>query len=204
MIDAALTESLFNLSESLLPEYSVFGVVREPAGAALPGIAPSNAYPCHDGSYILIAGNGDAIFQRLMDCIGRPDLACDPALAHNDGRVARAAEIDAAIADWTRAHPDVNAMLAKLREASVPSGLIHSIRDIAADPHYRARNAIATVRAASGIEVEMPAVFPQLSANPGAIRQRAPTLGEHTDAVLLQAGLTPAQIAALRAQGVLG
>jgi len=204
MIDAALYESLFNLTESLLPEYSVFGVVREPAGAALPGIAPSNAYPCHDGSYILIAGNGDAIFQRLMHCIGRADLACDPALAHNDGRVVRVAEIDAAISHWTRTQPDVTAMLAKLREASVPSGLIHSIRDIAADPHYRARNAIATVRAASGIEVEMPAVFPQLSTNPGAIRQRAPTLGEHTDAVLLEAGLTAAHIAALRAQGVLG
>jgi len=204
MIDAALYESLFNLTESLLPEYSVFGVVREPAGAVLPGIAPSNAYPCHDGSYILIAGNGDAIFQRLMRAIGRPDLAADPALAHNDGRVARVADIDAAIADWTRAQPDVTAMLTKLREASVPCGLIHSIRDIAADPHYRARNAIATVRAASGIEVEMPAIFPQLSANPGAIRQRAPTLGEHTDAVLLAAGLTAEQIATLRERGVLG
>jgi len=203
MIDAALYESLFNLTESLLPEYSVFGVIRAPAGAALPGIAPSNAYPCHDGSYILIAGNGDAIFQRLMQAIDRPDLAADPQLAHNDGRVARVAEIDAAISDWTRAQPDVAKLLATLRAANVPCSQIYSIRDIATDPHYRARGAIARVHAASGIEVDMPAIFPQLSDNPGAITRRAPTLGEHTDAVLNEAGLTTEQIATLRARGVL-
>jgi Predicted acyl-CoA transferases/carnitine dehydratase len=202
VIDASLYESIFNLTESLLPEYSVFGAVREPAGAALPGIAPSNAYPCHDGSYVLIAGNGDAIFQRLMHCIGRPDLAEDPSLAHNDGRVARVEEIDAAIAQWTRAQPDIEDMLARLREARVPSGRIYSVREIAQDPHYRARGAIAKVRAASGIEVEMPAVFPLLSANPGAIRDRAPLLGEHTDAVLQAAGLTPERLGELRAKGV--
>src|SRR5690606_3127002 len=120
MIDAALYESLFNLTESLLPEYSAFGAVREPAGAALPGIAPSNAYRCHDGSYILIAGNGDTIFQRLMHCIGRPGLANDPSLAHNDGRVARVDELDAAIEAWTLAQTDIDAMLAQLKDAGVP------------------------------------------------------------------------------------
>lgn len=203
MIDAALYESLFNLTESLLPEYSVFGAVREPAGAALPGIAPSNAYRCHDGSYVLIAGNGDAIFQRLMQCIGRQDLADDPELAHNDGRVARVAEIDAAIEAWTLAQTDIDAMLEKLKAASVPSGRIYSIRDIAADTHYRQRGAITQVQAASGIEVEMPAVFPILSANPGAINHRAPTLGEHTDAVLSAAGFDAATLADLRARGIL-
>jgi len=203
MIDASLYESVFNLTESLLPEYSVFGAVREPAGATLPGIAPSNAYPCRGGGYVLIAGNGDAIFQRLMQCIGRPDLAADPELAHNDGRVARVDEIDAAIAAWTSAQPDIDAMLDRLREARVPSGRIYSVREIAADPHYRERGAIASVRAASGVEVEMPAVFPLLSGNPGAIRRRAPLLGEHTDAVLGEAGLPPERLAELRARGVL-
>lgn len=203
MIDAALYESLFNLTESLLPEYSAFGAVREPAGAALPGIAPSNAYRCHDGSYILIAGNGDTIFQRLMHCIGRPDLANDPSLAHNDGRVARVDELDAAIEAWTLAQTDIDAMLAQLKDAGVPSGRIYSIRDIAGDPHYRARGSITQVQAASGIAVEMPAIFPKLSENPGAIAHRAPTLGEHTDAVLQEAGFDPASIADLRRRGIL-
>src|SRR5690606_23233397 len=114
MIDAALYESVFNLTESLLPEYSVFGAIREPAGASLPGIAPSSAYPCAGGEYVIIAGNGDGIFVRLMTRIGRSDLAQDPALAHNDGRVARVEEIDAAIEQWTRSHPDIDAMLEQL------------------------------------------------------------------------------------------
>src|SRR5690606_41102579 len=115
-------ESLFNMTESLLPEYSAFGAVREPAGAALPGIAPSNAYRCHDGSYILIAGNCDTIYQRLMHCIGRPDLANDPSLAHHDGRVARVEEIDAAIEAWTRAQTDIDAMLEALKQAGSRPG----------------------------------------------------------------------------------
>jgi len=201
VIDAALYESLFNLTESLLPEYTAFGAVREPAGASLPGIAPSNAYPCQDG-YVLIAGNGDAIYQRLMSCIGRDDLGRDPALAHNDGRAARVAEIDAAIGAWT-AQRSIDAVLDAMREAGVPSGRIYSVADIARDPHYRARNAIAEIQGASGVRVEMPAVFPLLSDNPGAIRERAPTLGEHTDAVLAEAGLTEAQRAQLRARGVI-
>lgn len=203
MIDAALYESLFNLTESLLPEFSAFGAVREPAGAALPGIAPSNAYRCHDGSYILIAGNGDAIFQRLMQCIGREDLGNDPGLAHNDGRARRVAELDAAIEAWTLAQTDVTAMLAALKAAGVPSGRIYSIDEIAEDPHYRERGAITQLRAASGIDVEMPAVFPLLSANPGGIGGRAPTLGEHTDDILARAGFDATTLADLRARGVL-
>ena len=203
MIDAALYESLFNLTESLLPEYSVFGAVREPAGAALPGIAPSNAYRCHDGSHVLIAGNGDGIFQRLMHCIGREDLAADPALAHNDGRVAHVEKLDAAIEAWTTTQPDIGVMLEKLKAADVPSGRIYSIREIASDPHYRARKAITTLRSASGVDVEMPAIFPILSDNPGQVRDRSPTLGEHTDSVLAEAGFDAATLADLRARGVL-
>ncbi|MBO1114119.1 CaiB/BaiF CoA transferase family protein [Bordetella petrii] len=201
VIDAALYESLFNLTESLLPEYTAFGAVREPAGASLPGIAPSNAYRCRDG-YVLIAGNGDTIYQRLMARIGRDDLGQDPALAHNDGRAARVEEIDGAISAWT-AERSIDDVLDAMREAGVPSGRIYNVADIARDPHYRARNAIAQIEGANGVRVEMPAVFPMLSANPGAIHDRAPTLGEHTDAVLAAAGLTDEQRAQLRARGVI-
>ncbi|CAM4422664.1 CaiB/BaiF CoA-transferase family protein [Bordetella tumbae] len=201
VIDAALYESLFNLTESLLPEYTAFGAVREPSGASLPGIAPSNAYRCKDG-YVLIAGNGDGIYTRLMSRIGRDDLGKDPGLAHNDGRAARVHEIDSAISAWT-AERDIDEVLQAMREADVPSGRIYSVADIARDPHYRARNAIAEIEGASGIRVEMPAVFPILSDNPGAIHDRAPTLGEHTDTVLAGAGMTEEQRAELRARGVI-
>ncbi|WP_354685591.1 CaiB/BaiF CoA-transferase family protein [Cupriavidus necator] len=202
VIDVALYESLFNLSESLLPEYSAFGAVRQPAGGALPGIAPSNAYPCASGEYVLVAANGDAIFKRMMQAIGRPDLADDPSLAQNDGRVKRVDEIDAAIADWTRTQT-VDAALALLREAQVPSGRIYTVKDIAEDPHYRARGVIESVTSAGGLTVEVPGVVPKLSASPGEIHDRAPTLGEHTDAVLKQAGFDDAAIADLRARKVI-
>ena len=201
MIDVALYESVFNLSESLLPEYSAFGAIRKPAGGALPGIAPSNAYRCADGEYVLIAGNGDSIFKRLMALIGRQDLADDPALARNDGRAARAEEIDAAIEAWTGTL-GIDAALAKLTAASVPSGRIYSAKDIAEDPHYRARGVIEKVRSADGLEVDVPGIIPKLSGNPGAIHARGPTLGEHTDAILGQAGLTAEDITALKAKGI--
>ncbi len=202
VIDTALYESIFNLTESLLPEYSVFGAVREPAGASLPGIAPSNAYLCKDGQYALIAGNGDAIFQRLMRAIGRADLADDPELAHNDGRVRQVERIDGAIGAWT-ATLDVDAVLEVTRGADVPSGRNYTARDIADDPHFQARQAIVQVRSARGAQVSMPGVMPVLSGKPGAVRHRAPTLGEHTDGLLREAGLSDAQIQSLREQGVI-
>lgn len=202
VIDVALYESLFNLSESLLPEYSAFGAVRQPAGGALPGIAPSNAYTCASGEYVLVAANGDAIFKRLMHAIGRADLAEDPALAQNDGRVKRVEEIDAAIAAWTCTQ-GVEPVLAVLREAEVPSGRIYTVKDIAEDPHYRARGVIESVTSAGGLTVEVPGIVPKLSGSPGGIHDRAPTLGEHTDAVLAQAGFDAAAIADLRARKVI-
>lgn len=202
VIDAALFESIFNLTESLLPEYSVFGTVREPAGAALPGIAPSNAYLTVDGSYVLIAGNGDGIFGRLMTLIGRPDLADDPTLAYNDGRARRAAELDAAIGAWTGTR-DIDTILDAMRSVAVPSGRIYTVADMADDPHFAARKSITTLTSALGANVAMPAVFPLMSANPGAVPTRAPTLGEHTDRVLAEAGLTDAQVEHLRAAGVI-
>ncbi len=200
VIDVALYESVFNVMESLLPEYSAFGVVREPAGSALPGIAPSNAYACRDGQ-VLIAGNGDSIFRRLMTAIGRGDLGGDPELAANPGRVARVVEIDAAIADFTRQR-SVAEVLAMLDAADVPGGRIYTVKDIAEDAHYRAREMIVSVTTVDGLTVETPGVVPKLSVTPGAVVRRAPTLGEDTDAVLAEIGVTGAQLAALRARGV--
>jgi len=201
VIDVALYEAVFNCMESLLPEYGAFGAVRGAAGSALPGIAPSNAYRCGDGGYALIAGNGDSIFRRLMATIERPDLAADPALADNAGRVARVAELDAAIGAWT-AQRDVAEVLARLDEASVPAGRIYSVADIAADPHYLARGMLQTIDTGDGDALQVPGIVPKLSRTPGAQRRNAPRLGQDTDAVLAEIGLTPAQIAELKRRGV--
>ena len=202
MIDVALYEAVFNLTESLLPEYSAFGAIRQPAGGALPGIAPSNAYRCKDGQYVLIAGNGDSIYKRLMALIGRLDLGEDPTLARNDGRAKRVLEIDAAINAWTGTL-SIDEVLKGLVEAQVPSGKIYTAKDISEDPHYHARGVIETVEGADGLKVQVPGIIPKLSQNPGAIRYRAPTLGEHTNQVLKAAGLTDEQISLLKKSGVL-
>jgi len=202
MIDLALYEAMFNLSESLLPEYDVFGAVRQPAGGALPGITPSNAYRCAGGDAVLVAGNGDSIFKRLMTLIGRDDLGDDPALADNAGRSKRAAEIDAAIDAWTstRALGDV---LACMKAAQVPASRIYTIADIAADPHYASRGNIERIPAMAGGTIATPGIVPKLSATPGAVRHAAPTLGQHTAAVLGDAGIDGARISALKDQGVI-
>jgi len=202
MIDVALYEAVFNLTESLLPEYHVFGAVRQPAGGALPGIAPSNAYPCSDGQYVLIAANGDSLFKRLMELIGRADLANDPDLARNDGRAKRAEEIDQIIGEWSKQRT-LEDILSALQSIAVPAGRIYTAKDIAEDQHYRARGVIQTVESAGGLKVEMPGVVPKLSNNPGAIRHRAPTLGEHTDIILQSLGLSAEQIKALKEAGIL-
>jgi formyl-CoA transferase len=201
VIDVALYEAVFNCMESLLPEYSAFGAVREPAGSALPGIAPSNAYRCADGGWALIAGNGDSIFRRLMSTIGRDDLGNDPALAGNAGRVARVAEIDAAIGAWA-AQRGVDEVLAALEAAAVPAGRIYTVADIAADPHYRARGMLDSVRLPDGAEIAVPGIVPKLSRTPGVHRRNAPALGQDTDAVLREIGLSEAQVAELRARGI--
>lgn len=200
VIDVALHEAVFNVMESLIPEYSAFGAVREAAGSALPGIAPSNAYRCNDG-YVLVAGNGDSIFKRLMAAIGRPDLAEAPDLANNAGRVARVAEIDAAIGVWT-ATRGVAEVLEVLNGARVPAGKVYTVQDIAEDPHYRARDMILTQQTREGYQVEVPGIVPKLMGTPGAVRSAAPRLGEDTDAVLREIGLTEEQIAALRERKV--
>jgi formyl-CoA transferase len=201
VIDVALYEAVFNCMESLLPEYSAFGAVREAAGSALPGIAPSNAYRCGDDGYVLIAGNGDSIFKRLMHTMGRDDLGNDPALADNAGRVERVAEIDAAIGEWT-AQLSVAHVLAALDKAAVPAGRIYTVADIAADPHYQAREMIQQVQMDDGTSLAVPGIIPKLSRTPGSHRRNAPTIGQDTDAVLNEIGLTAAQIQALKDKGI--
>jgi len=200
VIDVALHEAVFNVMESLLPEYSAFGAVREAAGSALPGIAPSNAYRCSDG-YVLIAGNGDSIFKRLMAVIGRDDLAHDPALADNAGRVVRVAEIDAAISVWTATRP-ITEVLELLGGARVPAGKVYTAKDIAEDPHYRARDMILAQTTRDGYDLEVPGVVPKLLGTPGSVRTSAPGLGDDTDGVLRELGLSEPDIAALRDKGV--
>jgi formyl-CoA transferase len=200
VIDVALHEAVFNVMESLLPEYSAFGAVREAAGSALPGIAPSNAYRCNDG-YVLIAGNGDSIFKRLMAVIGRDDLAHDLALADNAGRVVRVAEIDAAISVWTATRP-ITEVLDLLGGARVPAGKVYTAKDIAEDPHYRARDMILAQSTRDGYELEVPGVVPKLLGTPGTVRTSAPGLGDDTDGVLRELGLSEPDIAALRTKGV--
>ncbi|RAU43814.1 MULTISPECIES: CoA transferase [unclassified Pseudomonas] len=187
-VDVALYESVFNMMESLIPEHSVFGTVREPAGSSLPGIAPTNAYRCQDGKYALIAGNGDSIFKRLMEKIDRQDLADDPELQQNDGRVRHVARLDAAISTWTAERP-LDEVLAVLRDANIPSGKIYDAADIAADPHYQARDMLIRSQLDDGTPVTLPGVVPKLTATPGQLRSTAPMLGEHTDAVLGRLGI---------------
>ena len=201
VIDVALHEAVFNVMESLIPEFSAFGTVREAAGSALPGIAPSNAYRCTDG-YVLVAGNGDSIFRRLMSVIGRDDLAADPSLADNAGRAARVDELDEAIGAWTASRTSQE-VLDTLSAARVPAGKIYTAKDIAEDPHYRARDMILRQTTREGYELAVPGIVPKLTGTPGAIRSAAPRLGDDTETVLREAGLSDDMIRTLREQGAI-
>ena len=202
-IDVALYEAVFNMMESLLPEYDAFGVIRERTGSAMPGIAPTNAYPCKDDEYVLVAGNGDSIFKRLMEAIGRSDLANDPELAHNEGRARRVEEIDAAIAAWT-APRTIDEILQAMTKAKVPAGRIYSAKDIALDPHYVARGMIEEIVIREGRTLKVPGVVPKLSETPGSLRTTAPGLGEDTESVLRRLGYSVEEIAAFRTEKVIG
>ncbi|WP_277977955.1 CaiB/BaiF CoA transferase family protein [Pantoea endophytica] len=201
-IDVALYESVFNMMESLIPEYSVFDQVRQPAGSSLPGIAPTNAYLCRDGKYALIAGNGDSIFQRLMQIIERPDLANDPSLAHNDGRVKQVEMLDAAISEWTSSR-SLASVLASLTEGGIPAGKIYDAADIANDPHYQARDMLLKANLPDGTPVTLPGVVPKLLSTPGTVRTQAPQLGEHTAEILAELGFTASDVAHLQSKGAI-
>lgn len=200
-VDVALYEAVFGVMESLIPEYSAIGHIRERTGSALPGIVPSNTYLCRDGQYVIVAGNGDGIYRRLMAAIGRADLADDPRLARNDGRARHVELIDAAIEAWTRAH-ELTEVLATLEAAAVPCGRVYTAADIHADPHVRAREMIEAHSLPDGKVVDFPAVVPKLSATPGQTRWLGPTLGEHTQEVLASIGISDAAFDALKAEGV--
>ena len=200
-VDVALYEAVFAMMESMLPEFGMGGYVRERSGASLPGIVPSNTYACRDGKYVVIGANADSIFKRMMRAIGRPDLADDPQLATNDGRVKRTTELDTVIGEWT-ARNDLDAVLEVLDRAEVPSGRIYSIADIVADLHYQARGMIERHKLGDR-ELLLPGMVPKLSATPGTTRWIGPKLGEHTEEVLAGAGYAAGEIAALRARGVI-
>ena len=201
VIDIALYEAVFNCMESLLPEYSAFGEVRQAGGSALPGIAPSNAYLCADGGYVLVAGNGDSIFKRLMNMIGRADLANDLALENNDGRVARVVELDQAIGMWAKTRTTDQA-LELLDSVAVPAGKIYTVADIAKDPHYRARGNIQNIQMRDGTPLDVPGVIPKLSRTPGSIKTLAPDIGQNTDEILKGIGLSDQQVASLKERGI--
>lgn len=202
LVDVALYESVFNLMESTVPEYAVAGVVRGRTGASLPGIVPSNTYLCADGAALVVAGNGDAIFHRLMLAIGRDDLARDSGLASNEGRVLRAEEIDSAIGAWCASRP-IDEAIAVLAAAEVPASRIYSVADMFADPQFAAREMIETHVLADGTPIAVPAASPKLSATPGATRWLGPRLGEHTEAVLAELGYSSEDILKLQSRRII-
>jgi len=201
IVDVSLAESVFNLMESLVPEYDMLGHVRERSGGALPGIAPSNTYLTADGAYVVIAGNSDPIYKRLMHTIGRADLAEAPEFAHNDGRAAKSGLLDAAITHWTSSLP-IDQVLSALEAAEVPAGRIYSVADIVNDPHYQARDMLLKAELPGGVSVKMPGIVPKLSQTPGGVNWQGPTLGQHTDEILGSLGLAGADIQRLKTAGV--
>ncbi|WLH80715.1 MULTISPECIES: CaiB/BaiF CoA transferase family protein [unclassified Pseudomonas] len=201
IVDVSLAESVFNLMESLVPEYDMLGHVRERSGGALPGIAPSNTYLTADGAYVVIAGNSDPIYKRLMSAIGRADLGEAPEFAHNDGRAAKSGLLDAAITHWTSSLP-IDQVLSALEAAEVPAGRIYSVADIVSDPHYQARDMLLSAELPGGVSVKMPGIVPKLSQTPGGVNWSGPALGQHTDDILGSLGLTGADIQRLKTSGV--
>jgi crotonobetainyl-CoA:carnitine CoA-transferase CaiB-like acyl-CoA transferase len=202
VVDVALYEAVFSVMESMLPEFDRFGVVRERTGSILPGIAPTSAYRCADDSFVLIAANGDSIFQRLCHAIGRDDLASDPALAHNDGRAARQQWLDEQIEQWT-APRSPDEVVAIMQAADVPASKIYTIRDIVADAQFAAREVIREVTLHDGSRLSVPGVVPKLSQTPGGFEGGGPRLGEHTDAVLRDLGYDADVIADLRRRRII-
>lgn len=201
VVDVALYESMFNLLEAVVPEYSGAGQIRQPAGTTVTGIVPTNTYRCSDGKFVVIGGNGDSIYRRLMEAIGRQDLAHDPALADNAGRVEHEATIDGAISAWCASNT-ASTVIQCLETARVPVGPIYNVADMMADPHYQARGLFESVDV-DGDTVQIPAILPRLESSPGRTQWPGPALGAHSDEVLTSVlGKDSRQIAALRASGV--
>ena len=201
VIDGALSESILNRMEAVVPEFDGAGVVRGPSGNTVTGIVPTNTYLCDDGKYVVIGGNGDSIFKRLMTVAGRSDMAENPEMADNAGRVKHEREIDEALAGWCLAHSSVH-IINTLEEARVPVGPIYSVEDMMADPHYQARGLFEQVEI-DGEPLKIPAIMPKLSDTPGATEWPGGEVGSHTDEILGGLlSLSEEEIAALRAEGV--
>jgi formyl-CoA transferase len=202
MVDVALYESVLAVMENLVTEYQLTGYVRERSGAILPGIAPSSAYPCADGQMILIGGNGDNVFARLAEAMGRPELKSDPRYVDHNARGRNQAELDEIIAAWTSGWA-LDDLLADLETRGVPSGRIYRAPDMIDDPQFQARESIVETDHPVFGRIKMQNVFPKFSETPGRVRWPGPALGEHTDIVLAEvAGYDAERIAALRAKGV--
>ncbi len=200
VVDVALYESMFNLLEGVIPEYSGAGVIRQPSGTTVTGIVPTNTYRCEDGKFVVIGGNGDSIFKRLMIAIGREDMANDPELADNAGRVTHERTIDKVLASWCSSLPS-KTVIATLEEARVPVGPIYNAEDMFNDPHFQARGLFEEVPVGDDT-VHIPAITPKLSETPGATRWPGPKLGEHSDIVLKEVlGKSDSAITSLRQSG---
>jgi crotonobetainyl-CoA:carnitine CoA-transferase CaiB-like acyl-CoA transferase len=182
VVDVALYESVFNLLEGIVPEYDGAGVIREPSGSTITGIVPTNTYLCKDGKHVVIGGNGDSIFKRLMKEAGRSDMADDPELAHNPGRVIHQEKIDQALSDWCAQHASSD-IISTLEEARVPVGPIYSVEDMMTDPHYQARGMFETVEI-NGKPLKIPAIMPKLSRTPGETKWPGAKIGEHNKEIL--------------------
>ncbi|WP_442769298.1 CaiB/BaiF CoA transferase family protein [Zoogloea ramigera] len=202
VVDVALYEAVFAMMESMVPEFDVAGFVRERTGNVMPGITPSNTHTTRDGRHIIIGGNGDAIFVRLMRAIGRPDLADDPQLASNAGRDARAAELYAAIDAWVAAH-DSDAVLAAMEAAEVPASAIYSVADMFRDAQFAARGMFESATLPDGTPIHLPGIVPKLAETPGGTEWLGPKLGEHTSEILAGLGFSAEEIIALREKGAI-
>ncbi|MCW8196710.1 CoA transferase [Proteobacteria bacterium 005FR1] len=202
VVDVALYESMYNLLEAVIPEYSGAGVVREPSGTTVTGIVPTNTYRCSDGKFVVIGGNGDSIFKRLMETAGYPEMANDPGLEHNAGRVEREPEIDAALAQWCSTLPSTE-VIRLLEENRVPVGPIYNVRDIVEDPHFNARGLFEQVEI-DGKPLKIPAIMPKLADTPGRTEWPGGELGAHNEEVFSELlSLSEADLAKLRGKGVI-
>ena len=193
VVDVSLVESVLAVTESLIPEYGADGTIRERTGSSLPGIAPSNTYTTRDGRYLVLAANGDSIFNRLMQAIGRPDIADDPQFKHNDGRAKASDELDSILGAWS-ASVTLTEALGILEAAEVPVSGINSVAEVFEDEQIQARGSIERYALESGLNLCMPAAVPKLTKTPGGTRWLGPKLGEHNESILESLGLDPLTI----------
>jgi crotonobetainyl-CoA:carnitine CoA-transferase CaiB-like acyl-CoA transferase len=202
IVDVGIFEAVYNMMEAVVPEYDRMGMVRGPSGTTITGVVPTNTYPCRDDKWVIIGGNGDSIFRRLMTAAGRPDMAENPSLQSNAGRLEHQAVVDGAIADWTRTL-NASEVLEVLENARVPSGMIYSVVDMVDDPHFQARGLFEEVEA-GGRPLKLPAIIPKLSETPGSTEWAGPAVGEHTREVLGEVlGLSDDEIDELSGKGAI-